>query len=83
MHSFVRSPRCLRHLTEFFPARDQKCHHFPQAYLEAIDAKASCLSAVGKDCRVLSGLFPLRFAHLEKLFSDEPRPEQRMALASE
>jgi hypothetical protein len=42
----------------------------PHAYRDAIDANAFSLSTVGKDCRVVSGLFPLGFAHLEELFSD-------------
>jgi hypothetical protein len=63
------SPRRLRHLTEIFPVHDQKGHHFPHAYLKAIDAKASSLSTVAKDCRVVRGLLPFRFTHLEKLFS--------------
>ena len=60
----------MRHLTEIFPAHDQKVPPIPpEAYLEAVAAKAFSLSAVGKDCRVVRGLLPLGFAHLEELIS--------------
>jgi hypothetical protein len=64
------SPRRLRHLTEIFPACNQKVSPLPSCVPRVIDAKASSLSAVGNDCTFVSGLLPLGLAHLEELFSD-------------
>jgi hypothetical protein len=42
----------------------------PIGQLGPAELSASRVSTFEKGCRFVSGLFPLRFAHLEKLFSD-------------
>jgi len=42
----------------------------PIGHLGPVDLAALPISAFEKDCRVVSGLFPLGLAHLEQLYSD-------------